>query len=270
MSNRFAGLPLDDREVARAPLANVIWQVRFASEIKIEDGLAASRFHARLGRGDLKLNQVRSQSFAVQIGSGQPQAGFPQQGEDAWRLASADGKDTVTLAADAVTFETQTYGTWLGNYRPWISSILAALEEVMAPGVTTRVGLRFVNTAFAAAFATEPFGGPADLAGFVDNQFLGFNPLGIASKVGMSQSRHVLIVDDLTAAVGSALINQESGEYGILIDIDTYREATKVFSVDELLDVSDELHHLELALFQKVLTERGWQSLGPITRGAGE
>lgn len=270
MRNRFAGLRLDDREVARAPLANVIWQVKFASEIKIGDGLAASRFHASLGRDDLKLNQIRSQGFAIQIGLGQPQAGFPQQGEDAWRLASADGRVSVTLAPDAVTFETQTYGTWRRNYRPWISSILGALNEVMSPGVTTRVGLRFVNTAFAAAFAAEPFGGPADLADFVDGQFLGFDPSGIGSKVGMTQSRHVLIVDDLNAAVSSALINQESGEYGILIDIDTYREATKVFDVDELLDVSDELHRLELALFQRVLTARGWQSLGPINGGVVE
>jgi uncharacterized protein (TIGR04255 family) len=270
MANRFADLPLDDREVARAPLANVIWQVKFASEVKIADGRAASQFQASLGRDDLKLNQVRTQSLAIQIGSGQPQAGFPQQGEDAWRLASADGSITITLAADALTFETQTYGTWHGNYRPWISSILGALNEVMSPGVTTRVGLRFVNTAFAAAFGAGPFNSPTDLSEFVDDRFLGFDPQGIDSKVGMTQARHVLVIDDLSAAISSALINQESGEYGILIDIDTYREATKVFAVDELLQVSDELHHLELALFQRVLTEHGWNALGPIDGGGAE
>lgn len=267
MANRFADLPLDDREVARAPLANVIWQVKFASEVKIGDGRAASEFQAALGRDDLRLNPIRSQSIAIQIGAGQPPAGLPQQSEDAWRLSSSDGRVAVTLASDAITFETQTYGTWHGNYRPWIAAMLDALETVMSPGVTTRVGLRFVNTAFAAAFEAAPFAGPTDLREFVNDRFLGFEPEGIEAKVGMTQSRHVLVVDDLNAAISSALINQESGEYGILIDIDTYREATTRFAVDELLEVSDELHHLELALFQKVLTERGWAALGPIDTG---
>lgn len=269
MANRFADLPLDDREVARAPLANVIWQVKFASEVKIDDGRAASDFHSALGNDELVLKRIRSQTFAIQIGPGQPQAGLPQQGEDAWQLVTADGKVTVTLAVDAVTFETQAYGTWLGNYRPWIASILSALEVVMSPGVTTRVGLRFVNTAFAAAFGAQPFEAPADLAPYVDDRFLGFAPDGIDSTVGMTQSRHVLVVEDLNAAIASALINQESGEFGILIDIDTYREATKRFAVDELLSISDELHHLELALFQKVLTGDGWSALGPISKGHG-
>jgi len=264
MANRFADLPLDDRQVARAPLANVIWQVRFASEVKLGDGRAASEFQSRLGR-ELMLTRIRNEiAFQMSFGSGQLPAGIPQPGEDVWRLASPDGKVTVTLAADAVTFETQTYGAWRGNFREWIAAILGALHDVMSPGVTTRVGLRFVNTAFAGAFDTDPFASPRDLAEFVNDHFLGFEPVGIDSAVGMTQSRHLLSVADLNAVINSALINQENAEYGILIDIDTYREATRGFVLEELLDVSDELHDLELALFQQVLTERGWIALGPL------
>lgn len=268
MANRFADLPLDDRQVARAPIANVIWQVRFASEAKLADGRIASDFQAALGR-DLALTRVRPEAmFQVSLGAGQPPA-VPQVGEEVWRLVSADEKATVTLAPDVVTFETQAYGSWLANFRPWITDILGALDETMTPGVATRVGLRFVNTAFAAAFEARAFTSPGELAAYVDDRFLGFDPEGIETKVGMTQSRHVLLVKDLNAAISSALINQESGDYGILIDIDTYRDATKPFAVEEILNVSDELHDLELALFQKVLTKDGWHALGPLGEGSG-
>ncbi|GAA1127656.1 TIGR04255 family protein [Nocardioides aquiterrae] len=267
MSNRFADLPFDDRQVERAPLANVIWQVRFASDVKLDDGRAAFEFQASLGP-DLKLTRIRNETlFQMSIGSVQPIAGGPQAGEDVWRLVSPDGRATVTLGRDVVTFETQSYGAWKGNFRDWIAALLSAVDKVMSPGVTTRVGLRFVNTAFAAAFEAEPFQNPTDLTPFISDRFLGFDPQGIDTKVGMTQSRHVLVVEDLNAAVSSALINQESGEYGILIDIDTYREATKAFDAEELLEVSDELHDLELALFQQVLTKDGWLALGPIDGG---
>ena len=79
------------------------------------------------------------------------------------------------------------------------------------------------------------------------------------------QARHLLRIGDAVSHVQNALATAESGELGLLLDIDTYsEEKSREFKVKTVLEVAQDLHQKGLAVFQHCLTSQAWEAMGPI------
>lgn len=255
----------DPRLLARSPLVNVLWQVRFTALPELADGRTALKLQERIGR-DTNLTPLNAPQVAVQVAG---PAAFPppvvEQGGQGWRLSAPDGSTHVAINPTSLSVETTQYGGWTAHFRPWVEATTSALAAVVDPGVVLRVGMRYVNAIFAVAVGKSSFESAAStsevlvpaLRGFLDDASYG--PL-----VDSYQGRHMLkLRDDLLSHIQHGVVATEAGEFGLLLDIDTYSERTHAFDSGAVLSLSDSLHEAGLSVFQRCVDEESWNSMGP-------
>jgi uncharacterized protein (TIGR04255 family) len=62
-----------------------------------------------------------------------------------WRLSAVDGSWQISAESGSLAVETTRYGTWEEDFSPRLQRVLDALQEVGAPVIESRLGLRYVN-----------------------------------------------------------------------------------------------------------------------------
>lgn len=253
----------DRRRLTRSPLINTIWQVRFTSGVDLADGRAALALKNAIRR-DLTLTPVEAgdASLAARVVPGANQDS-PNASASGWRLSAADGSAVVTLARGVLTVETAQYQSWEEVFLPWVSDALRALGDVMAPGLMTRMGLRYVNAIFGPTLDLEPFRALDEMRSFVDPSLLGLGSLGDVGEADVIQGRQVFTQGAVKIIVNHAVVQSDDGQTGLLIDVDVFDDGVVEFGSKDAHLVADTLHDVALVVFQRTITAEALEKMGP-------
>ena len=266
MTASAAQVDPDRRILERSPLVNVVWQIRFTGVPDVADGRIALALQDKLAN-PTTLSKVAAPQFSLQMsssGSPGPETSIPQPTGEGWRLSSADGATHVSLQSDSLSVETADYNGWTDQFSGWIYSALEALALVAEPQVLLRVGMRYINAVFGSALDRDPFSNVTELTDIVSPALLGFlSDKALAPSVEGVQARQILRAGRAMSHIQHATIRSDSGELGLLLDIDSYVEESKAFELADVRSTSDLIHLSGLDIFQKCLTPAAWQALGP-------
>jgi uncharacterized protein (TIGR04255 family) len=134
------GPSVQEVPLARAPLVNVIAQVRFPAVMKIEDSAFVANFQEAIRKDYPILRQERQ--LGVLIGPGGVQ---PQDAGTVWRFETKDPDAwQVTLAPSFVSLSAKRY-TRRSDFLTRLTVVLHALEGWLHPNVCDRIGIRYVD-----------------------------------------------------------------------------------------------------------------------------
>ncbi len=126
--------------LTRAPLVNVIAQVRFPAVMKIEDNAFVGNFQEAI-RKDYPILRPERQ-LGVLIGPGGVQ---PQDAGTVWRFETKDPDAwQVTLTPAFVSLSAKRY-TRRSDLLARLTVVLHALEGWLHPNVCDRIGVRYVD-----------------------------------------------------------------------------------------------------------------------------
>jgi uncharacterized protein (TIGR04255 family) len=281
MASRLSWADPDRRALARSPLVNVVWQLRYAPVAQLGEGSAALAIRDSLSAvlsEDLTLSAALQQ-VTLQVMTGaqgvetqQIAAPFAATQGQTWRMSSADRSTHVTVGAGSIAVETAKYGTWNAHFEPWIRAALQAITDAAPPTIALRVGMRYINVIFGNAVNSPPFGRPEDLKGVAAPTLLGFvNDDDFDGLVDVLNGRHLLkFPDGVQCILQNALVAAQEADqgYGLLLDIDSYLDQAAAFDSPSLLELSERLHRTGLQVFQRCITPDAWQNLQPSDGGA--
>jgi uncharacterized protein (TIGR04255 family) len=253
--------------LARSPIVSVVWQLRFEDHSTLVVPQTVLRFHELLGGpAQFGLTELPRVQLAVQAAGAAPSDQIkPVSGSagGGWRLPAQDGSWQVTVEATSLSVESTRYGTWERDFQPRLHRVLRALEEVGAPVIETRLGLRFINVIVGNVVGKPPMSGTNELAGLVATWMLG--PLAeerLHDSVQTSQGRTIFAFEQAKAVVSYGIVSTESRELGYLVDIDAFREGGRALQIQDVLTASAELHAEALGLFQASLTPAALKAMG--------
>lgn len=135
------GPSVQEVPLARAPLVNVIAQVRFPAVMKIEaDSAFVATFQESIRKDYPVLRSERQ--LGVMIGPGGVQ---PQDAGTIWRFETKDPDAwQVTLAPTFVSLSARRY-TRRSDLLTRLTVVLHALEDWLHPSVCDRIGVRYVD-----------------------------------------------------------------------------------------------------------------------------
>jgi len=148
MSDRAAplyGPPPTEIPLPRAPLASVLWQVRFPSQgtlVPKPNEFAPDLITAI--QQDLKsVYPIFHKQFGhtVEVNDGQPEV---RENAGLWRFSSIDNNWHVSVARNFVSLQTTKY-TSRADFVSRTGKILEAIQKRLDPGAATRIGVRYVN-----------------------------------------------------------------------------------------------------------------------------
>lgn len=135
------GPSVEEVHLTRAPLVNVIAQVRFPAVMKIEADSGFVATFQELIRKDYPILRAERQ-LGVMIGPGGVQ---PQDAGTLWRFETKDPDAwQVTLAPSFVSLSAKRYTT-RSDLVTRMTVVLHALEEWLHPNVCDRIGVRYVD-----------------------------------------------------------------------------------------------------------------------------
>jgi uncharacterized protein (TIGR04255 family) len=269
----LAGLPPADRTLlVDPPLELAVLEVRFVgdtTDVAADIALSARERLAALGHSYVRQEQAQEGRIEIQMQPGAAPVSQVQQGARGWQLHAADGTAHITLLPGAVVLQTTRYERWSVTLRPVLEALVAVAEDMLAPSVVDRIGLRYIDRFVDAEART-----PADWRGRIHPDLLGAacHPifgdhvraaqqqveLGLGEAQG-ALLRHGPFVD---AAVGGAI--------SYLVDIDVYDAESIRFDTTEVVRRAEVLNRTAASLFQATLTPDYLRSLQRIDTPAGD
>ncbi len=126
----------------KAPLAEVICQVKFSPILSIAKGLPSDFQEAVRGRfPGLEVEQGVVFQFPA---SGISEKPLMDATPKVYRFVTANGASNLALATDFFAITTRSYTHWQ-DFLQDLSMVEKAIREIYHPAYATRIGLRFVN-----------------------------------------------------------------------------------------------------------------------------
>ena len=134
----------------------------------------------------------------------------------------------------------------------------SAIFTVFEPKITQRVGVRYIDRIW-----REGSRKPADWKGLLDGSVLGLAGVpALENSVIACQTYSELAVGDYRANVrGSLATDNIPTKFSMVLDTDCFDERSRLFELDAIQNTIDELHILNLQLFQQVITEQFFEEL---------
>jgi len=126
----------------KAPLVQVICQLRFPSLLSIEGSLPAT-FQERI-RGQFPLSERGTNPLLAQLPSDVMQSIGVQVSTVVYQFLTEDRISTVTLTPESLALSTTKYVRW-ERFRDQLRGPLAALVDIYKPSFFSRVGLRYTD-----------------------------------------------------------------------------------------------------------------------------
>jgi len=257
----FAGL--DETPLARSPIVTVVWQLRFEEHPALIAPQTALKLQESLGGPEeFSLTMLPKIQLSIQA----PAESVPSPATGAvgggWRLSSTDGSWHVSVESSSVSVEASRYGAWDSGFSSRLQRVLDALDQVGAPVVESRLGLRYINVVVGSALGGRPLAAPTDLSGLIAPWLLGpIQEQRLQDSVQMTQGRAAFRFDDVNTIMNHGVVSTETGEIGYLIDIDAFREGGRAFRSDDIIAQTAVLHMVVLGLFQASLTAEALKSM---------
>lgn len=246
-------LPEPDSETLRhAPLELVVFQAKHEVKPIVSEPGSALRIQGLLKHDYPTLEQTTTAEFVFEAG---PEGMHTSAGEarPGWRLRSSDNRWTVVLMPDFIALESTGYTTWT-HFNERLSELVTAVQEVVAPGLLQRIGLRYIDK-----FKIQEAARPEEWVGWVDSSLLTLASMSkFKSAVIASQTMTQLDLGD-TQILFRTSCTPDPGStngYSMVLDTDCFDSRGREFNVDEINTTVSTLHRRSLQIFQAVLTPR--------------
>ncbi len=246
-------------------------EVRFradASVISERSGLAFREILRGSGLALDGLDPVVTQELNIEMTStgGRATSNSASQG---WACRDSTTGLVVTLLPFSVAIQTHKYLRWSETFQPLLTAALAGANELLAPSLRTRIGLRYVNR-FVNPAATQP----ADWSGRFDPALLGplvAGPLAGLIK-GSEQQLEIGWDDGVTGMVRhGAFVDPAVGfAYSYLLDLDVSESTTEPFDPSDCLDRLIGMNRKSAELFRSLLSGSHLQQRGLTIKPDGE
>ena len=252
MALRFAHW--DDLPLDRAPLKEVVCQVRFQPILAITE-TQPTAYQERLRKHFPKFEVRRALHFEEVQSSGIV-AGL---GPNEYALSSSDGAWHSTIGLNFIALTTQAYTNW-NDFKKRIGTIYTAFRASYDDVVIGRIGLRFINELRYDNTAAKT---EAELVGIVNNDL---SRLIINDAWTKAQKANVLLTLDndreyLTIRAGYETKDQPR----IVLDFDYYTESPPSASLTQprLVKLLDHFHSCIYDAFRWTIKEDQVARFGP-------
>ena len=204
----------DDVVFKHAPLTEVVSQIRFPPILSLLNvsGIIGFQEALRTDYPDLSVDQETD--ISVSPGSIESQQSAP-----VWRLKDKENHWTVSLTADFIALSTTKY-LHFEDFASRLLEILNTLERTLAPGRSTRIGMRKIN------LLNHPkVKEPKEWHNFIRHELLGF--VGAEGLPNSTQSFSIfnfLDEDNSTLSVRHGINPQDISTYAL--DLDYWTESS--------------------------------------------
>jgi uncharacterized protein (TIGR04255 family) len=234
----------------------VICEVRSVASSKINlDADAGLRLQKAATRGGFavdRLEPAQQQAIEMQFVPGQPPQPKVDSVTSGWQLFGSDGFSVATILPNVATIQTSRYTSWDNTFRPLLHGLITAISDVQSPTILQRIGLRYIDR-----LVDESAQRPSFWRDKLTSQILG--PIAdphLSDMVVTAQQQVELRIDENRRALlrhGPFPDGAAHGAISYLIDIDVFDNNSSVFSIDDILEKSDDLNLVALSLFQATL-----------------
>jgi len=254
--------PIVERVVyERAPLVEVICQVRFPTDLRVETDPPVS-FQQRIRAQFPLLKQTRRAfvsalppELARALESIVPATGAAT----IWEFGTEDGKHSLELLKDNLTLISRNYRRW-EDFSGLFRELLSALSDIYAPRFFTRVGLRYRDIVQRSKLGLSH----ARWSTLLRRHVLGELGEPDIERRALEALRNLLLsLPERDAKVrlqhGFAEI-EGSSEQSYLIDCDFFVDRTEVKHADDTLEY---LHRNAASYFRWCITDTLHQAMEP-------
>ena len=259
---RLSFVDHDDVVFDDAPLELVLCQIRFSPILALLDQAGVAGLQEGLRREYPDFRADRDIEFNVQPGQAQVRQKAP-----VWRMTDSENRWTVSVAVDFVALQTPDYPD-SHEFTQRLKFVLAAMERTLAPGRTTRVGLRKVNV-----FADSEVNRWDGWRGLIRPELLGMAAVGDLPGTLVRSYSETEIHDDsqgrLTIRYGPDPESPNTANFRLDMDYWTER-AFKVSPDSSLLERVAEYSDSITSFFHWAISPELRQRLGPRYRGDEE
>lgn len=252
----LGGSAPEERPLASSPLARVLVQVRFASILKIDSKEGVAPFQELIRRQYPLLEQLTSHGLQMEVTANTPN--FRQIASNVWRFSDADGAFVVSLTSDAITLEARRYPGRKAFMARW-SELLRSVEDIYAPSLAVRVGIRYLNRINGDAMDNLP--------SWVNPNLIGVALPEYREYVSQAISEANLQIDEGNMLLRWGIIPKNYtidpnllepvGTASWLLDIDTSSSKQRPFEANSLTTIYQELSERAYAVFRWVMTDDG-------------
>ncbi len=243
-----------DLKLARPPLAEVIFQVRFPPILRIISQ-QPMEFQERV-RDRFPLYEAE-EGVVVHFGTVTVEPPLQPQTR-IFRFKSADEKTTISLATDFYAVSTTAYKHW-SDFLSMISLANAAARDVYDLKFSSRIGLRYVNRLTLANTGVKTVRGLWRLLR-PEITSLVRQPLWGAPKEMLSQ----LTAENMDGEfLTSRFVYRDGTEPHLILDFDYYSEART--PMESITSHIERYHDTIYAAFRWCLSEKSILAFGPIT-----
>jgi uncharacterized protein (TIGR04255 family) len=247
----FEEIPL-----ARAPLDQVVCQVRIPPAIGIASRDSAAMLHAELRDAYPIIREEKSLSILVTPAGTE----MKPTNEDVWRITDEGERWQIHLAEAAVALGTSAYVS-RADFLERLGRVLHAFRGAWKVQHYDRVGIRYINRLVA---PTEPNAPP--LSGLIRRDLLGGLNVPLTHCAGLvhavTESLFAIEQDKIRArwgllpagAVVDVSVKTMPTESWVL-DLDVFRDTGATFDPDAVTKLVDQLARRAYALFRYVATD---------------
>lgn len=242
----------------RAPLAEVVMQLRFPLLLALEDR-APAQFQEMIINEYPKLRILGGLQFT--LGPGVAESQQVRQSKS-YAFENANTRQTVAISANSITLTTNNYPGW----PDFSSSFFALLEKFLKCykiHESNRIGLRFRNVIDleAIGLVDKPWD---DL---VNIRFLGLFGSELLRDVDLTSFGTFIQIklNDIGMAIQTGLAAKVNSAYRpFVLDFDYFIEGDMVIEVDEVGKQFNRLHSFSGPMFRSSITEDLHNALVPV------
>lgn len=248
-------LPAPRTETMRhPPLELVVCQVRHEPLPGVADPRNALALQAMLGHGFSKLEPQAGAQINFNAVPGATPSVSPASG---WRLLTVDGSWAITLSSDSFAIECSQYTSW-SEFKALLDALVEAVLATFEPKLVQRIGVRYLDRIWRSGSTV-----PSEWTGYLNESVLGMvnNPV-LAPHVLVSQTYSELAIGNYRMNVrGSIASDNTPSKYSMVLDTDCFDERSALFVASDVLGVVNDLHMLNLQVFQQVITDQLYEEL---------
>lgn len=254
----FGGRAPDERPLPSSPLEAVVVQARFSSVLSIDQREGMIPFQERARKQYPLFEQATAQGLQMDIGAQAPV--FRPITTHVWRLMDPAKNFVVSLTSDAITLETKAYPGRAAFMARW-TELLGWVEEVFTPGLSLRLGIRYLNRLSGDDIDHLPEWVIANLIGVALPEYRAqitqaISEANVAVEEGQLLMRWGVLPPNLTIAPG-LLDPVPSSSW--LLDLDASCEAQAEFRASSLALDCERLSERAYSVFRWAVTETGLQ-----------
>ena len=258
MALRFGDF--EDVVLERAPLTNVLCQVRFEPVLSLLSEAGVAGFQEAL-RSDYPRFDTE-QTTEVQFGN-EGTLGV-KQAAPIWRLTSDDDTWRVSLAVDFIALERAAPYTHITDFTDHLRRVIEVLDRTVHPAASTRIGLRKINV-----LSHPDVAHPSDWVGLLRPDVLGLPSADLPVEPDVAYAIDRLKDGTAELDIRRGVLTEDPGEY--VIDLDYWTEMPYDLSLtgglfDLLRDFSDSMTNF----FRWCLETPMYEFLGPTPRPTGQ